>query len=260
MSNSKKRYGLGLIYVSLFFINTFILNHLISFSVNTYISGLPIEDIISILNDNQQTQVINVMYYSLIYKMMFSVYLFEAVVIAIIFRKKLSNKLKQIINNFKSHILKICTYVAVMVVLIIAVYAILLITGTDITVVGDNQGMINIVLLNNPNLFIFMTVIVLAPIIEEFIFRYGLINHLLKNINPYLQIIIGSLIFTFIHIGLGQLLTSPVTAIHLILMYLPMSVIYNYVYIKEKNILYPLGLHMINNVGSIIFVYVISQL
>ncbi|WOO89346.1 type II CAAX endopeptidase family protein [Mollicutes bacterium LVI A0078] len=260
MSKSKTRYGLGLIYVSLFFINSFIITYLITLSVNIYINVLTIEDIISLLIDNQQTQIINVMYYSLIYKMMFAVYLFEAVMIAIIFRKKLSNKVKQFKTNFKSHILKIGSYVTVMIGLIIFVYIILFLTGTDITAVGDNQSMINTVLLNNPNVYILLTVIILAPIIEEFIFRYGLINHLLNKFNPYVQIIIGSLIFTFIHIGLSQLLLSPITALHLILMYLPMSVIYNYVYIREKNIIYPLALHMINNIGSIIFVFVVSQL
>ncbi len=255
-----KRYGLGLIYVSLFFINSFVIGHLISLSVNSFLNGLTVEDIISLLLENEQTKVINVMYLSLVYKMMFSVYLVETIIIIILFRTKLTVKLKQLIVNLKQYLLTIAKYVGVMVSLIIAVYVILFISGVDLLEVGDNQRMINIVLLNNPNIYIFATVILLAPIIEEFIFRYGLINHLLKNINQYLQILIGAIVFTFIHIGIEQLLISPITAIQLILMYLPMSLVYNYIYVKQKNIVYPLTLHIINNIGSIIFVYIVNSI
>lgn len=44
-----------------------------------------------------------------------------------------------------------------------------------------------------------LTIIVLTPIVEEFVFRHAIINDILHFMNPYIAAIISSLVFTLLH-------------------------------------------------------------
>ncbi len=254
----KKHMEIGLIVIGLFYVNKFMITNIIEFAARNHLSNLTQEQLIIALITNKINNKLTISYYTLIYEVMFYVYLIEAILIYFFTYSQVNNRFKSILSNFKLYLKKIGIYVIIMVTLIIGAYLIMYLIGVDLLMVGDNQSMINVVLLNNPNPYVLLTVMITAPIIEEFIFRYGLIGNLLKPLPNILRVLIGALVFSFIHIGLSQLGLELSTIIQLLLMYFPMALIYSFTYIKEKNIVYPLSLHIINNIGSIIFVYVIN--
>ncbi len=254
----KKQIAIGLIAISLFYVNKFMVTNIIEFATRNHLSNLTQEQLIIALITNKINNQLTISYYSLIYEVMFYVYLIEAILIYVFSHSQINKRFKAILSNFKLYIKKVGQYIIIMVTLITGAYLIMYLIGVDLLMVGDNQSMINVVLLNNPNPYVFLTVMLIAPLIEEFIFRYGLTGNLLKPLPNILRVIIGALVFSFIHIGLSQLGFGLSTTIQLLLMYLPMALIYNIAYIREKNIIYPLSLHIINNIGSIIFVYVIN--
>jgi membrane protease YdiL (CAAX protease family) len=88
-----------------------------------------------------------------------------------------------------------------------------------------------------------ISVIILAPILEEFFFRGFAIEYLKKNgFSNWFIIVFTSLIFGLLHLpGIMQ--------IHLFFMGAGLAV----VYLKEKNIVYPIILHMIFNVIVLIW-------
>ncbi len=86
------------------------------------------------------------------------------------------------------------------------------------------------------NLLVFLTVVILAPIIEELLFRGVIFNALRKKINIAASIIITSLLFSLVHLHIGLLIITFITGVFL-----------NYVYYKYGNIGYSIFLHMLIN-------------
>ncbi len=93
-------------------------------------------------------------------------------------------------------------------------------------------------------------VIILAPILEELIFRY-LIYHILRRINKGCAILLTSLTFSVLHIAAeiqnGQLLEM----LYFGLSYMAIAVVLAIVYEKRRNIIFCVILHMVNNVLAI---------
>ncbi len=245
----------GLLICSVYFINSLF----IKLGINTYINYLlnhrSTQQIVDYLLTNSQAINSGVNYYSLVFMTMFWVYMLVIIMIVVVHRNKLIAKCIQVVSSWKQVIIKLIGYAGTLLALSIIIYIInLLLFPAMKDIVGDNQSVIDIVILNNPNIYIFTVVVILSPIIEEYIFRYGLINNLLKYRNKFTQVIVSALIFSFIHIGFEQLGVSPTYFGHLLLLYMPMAVVYSYVYVQERNIVYPLALHILNNIGSIIII------
>lgn len=81
------------------------------------------------------------------------------------------------------------------------------------------------------------TVIVIAPIIEEFIFRGVILNGFLKNgLKPKFGIIISTILFSFFHLNPWQIPTSFCTGILL-----------GWVFFKTRNVLISILIHFTNN-------------
>lgn len=85
---------------------------------------------------------------------------------------------------------------------------------------------------------------IVAPIVEEFVFR-GFILETLKGFNTKLAIIISAFIFGLFHMEYFQLLPAIISGILL-----------GILYVKNKSIWVPVGAHMINNIISLILMYV----
>lgn len=249
----------GLLICSLYFINSIV----IKFSVEKYITyrinTSSKEQITDYLTQNNFIENLNLNYYTLTFIVMFWLYLGLIILIGIGYRRQIVNKFTFVRKNSKAFIVKLFKYLGGLLVLSIIVYGVNIAFFPDYqTTIGENQSVINQVVLNNPNLYVFVVVILFAPIIEEYIFRYGLINQLLKYQKPAIQIGISALIFSLIHLNIEQFLLSPIYFLHLLLLYLPMAVVYGYVYVKEKNIVFPLTIHILNNIGSILFVLIVN--
>ena len=99
------------------------------------------------------------------------------------------------------------------------------------------------------NLFFnFFLIIIVAPIIEEIVFR-GLFYKTLKNFIPFVQAsIISSLIFAIIHENILSL-----TILFLLSLYL------TYIYERTNSILYPILTHSIFNFLNLLLIYIGSN-
>ena len=124
------------------------------------------------------------------------------------------------------------------------------------TMENANQQAIESLMMDSPVVGVLMAVI-LAPIIEELIFRYYVFKGLEKR-NIYLAYAVSSLGFVAIHliasIGtpffLQDLRSIPVYAVG--------GIIFCYAYHKTKNIGVNIGAHMIYNAIATILVFVLS--
>ena len=99
------------------------------------------------------------------------------------------------------------------------------------------------------NLFLnFFLIIIIAPIIEEIVFR-GLFYKTLKNFIPFVQAsIISSLIFAIIHENILSL-----TILFLLSLYL------TWIYERTNSILYPILTHSIFNFLNLLLIYIGSN-
>ncbi|WOO86682.1 CPBP family intramembrane glutamic endopeptidase [Mollicutes bacterium LVI A0039] len=119
--------------------------------------------------------------------------------------------------------------------------------------VGENQEMIDAALTGTPSLGMILAICVGAPIVEEYVFRYGLISKLSFGLNKYIGVVIAALVFSFYHIGFSQMGDLAYFA-HLMLGYLGSALVFGFVYVREDNLAYPIVIHMLGNIQSVIFI------
>lgn len=126
-------------------------------------------------------------------------------------------------------------------------------TAFGITDTSDNQGLIEQVLTSSSFLPMVLSVVILAPIGEEILFRkmiFGVCEETLKW-KPIIPIIISTVLFAFVHVAGGNNLIF-------IFQYLPLAFVLTYsYYISDRNILVPTIIHFLNNTFSVISVYVL---
>lgn len=84
---------------------------------------------------------------------------------------------------------------------------------------------------------------ILAPIMKEFVFRYAIIEIFSKK-GIKISIIISSLMFGLAHF---QLIQSTYAFL--------LGILLGYLYVKEKNLLKPIILHIVINSTSIMYEY-----
>ena len=81
-------------------------------------------------------------------------------------------------------------------------------------------------------LFLILSSVIVGPFIEEIIFRYLLVKNLEKFNNKVFTILIASFVFGIIHTGIFNIIYAFL-----------LGVILNIIYLKNKNLLYPLLTH-----------------
>lgn len=113
-------------------------------------------------------------------------------------------------------------------------------------VISENQEIINDILKVNP-LYIFIAAVIIAPFLEEVIFRLG-VRKVIKN--NYLFIIISGLIFGLLHVfpttvGLTKALIDGIN-------YVTIGLLFSYFYVKHKNIYIIILLHGVNNLFGVL--------
>jgi membrane protease YdiL (CAAX protease family) len=93
--------------------------------------------------------------------------------------------------------------------------------------------------------------IIMAPILEELLFRY-VIYHLLRRFNRELAIMFTSFFFAVLHI-LAEIQNGMFfEAVYFGLSYMVIAVVLAIIYEKRKNIIFCMILHMLNNILSVV--------
>lgn len=119
-------------------------------------------------------------------------------------------------------------------------------TGTS-----ENENIITKVLLSNGAIPMIISVVILAPITEELLFRkifFGFAEKTL-NLKPWIAIVISSLVFAVIHV-------SDAENIKYIFQYLPVAVVMCTIYHYSNNNIYvAILIHMFNNAFAVITTY-----
>ncbi|NGX33424.1 MAG: hypothetical protein K1060chlam4_01491, partial [Candidatus Anoxychlamydiales bacterium] len=104
--------------------------------------------------------------------------------------------------------------------------------------------------MNNPIYFILamITIVILAPILEEFFFRGILQNFFKKFLNRWISIIFTSLVFAFVHYSYAQKLAN-ITIVGSIFIF---SLFLGFIYEKQKSLISPIFLHATFNAINVL--------
>ncbi len=101
----------------------------------------------------------------------------------------------------------------------------------------------------------FFTVVFLAPIVEETLFRGFLQTWLKKHLGPIFSIILTSIFFVVFHFSTSQKIGNIVILSALF----PLAFFLSFIYEKQKTLICPILLHAIFNLSSILSLALISS-
>lgn len=148
---------------------------------------------------------------------------------------------KDINNKIKSFKTKYLKYILISIPLVLINYLLLLITS-KISPLPENETLIRSLIKLNP---LYYTLIfgILSPIGEELTFRYGFDN--IKN--KYIYMILPSLLYAFMHL-------SSMNEILYIIPYFILGLTFAFTYKKTNSLIYPITIHIINNLISILLI------
>ncbi len=119
---------------------------------------------------------------------------------------------------------------------------------------ASNQATLEALFVNTPKAFIFLGTIILAPLLEEIVFRFSLINIFTNNqpSKSYLPYIISALIFTCIH-DTSIFTNFSASSVVNFLTYFNLSLVLVLIYKKSHhNLLLVILIHAFNNFLALI--------
>lgn len=178
----------------------------------------------------------------------FIVYL---VIILILNRKKLVENFSYVKDNFLKFGSRVLVYLVITYAFAMLVGLIdILVFPQYVETAGENQDFIVSALSNGAFFPTALTICFLAPIVEEYVFRYGVMSKILVGFPKVLKVIFSALVFSFIHIGFTQIDGSISMFIHLMLSYIPLALALSIVYARENRIIYPISIHILLNIIS----------
>jgi hypothetical protein len=85
-------------------------------------------------------------------------------------------------------------------------------------------------------IFGFLTIVIAAPILEEFIFRGIILDGLLKQYTPAKSILLSSFLFGIVHLNPWQFISAMV-----------IGCFSGWIYYRTRNLVYSIFIHFINN-------------
>ena len=160
------------------------------------------------------------------------------VIIFIIFIILYHKRLKQ---DFKKLTKKDLLYIITISIILIGLNFVLSNIFEKLNINMTNQNSLNNMFINNKLLMTFY-ITLLAPVIEEIVFRYSIDTACKNNL---LFLILSTVIFAIMH-GIGIVT----------ILYLLIGFGLSYSYLKSnRNIIVPIFIHMLNNIFSIITMY-----
>lgn len=195
-------------------------------------------------------------YLKSMFMVMFALEVASIVLIIAIYKKRVLIKIKEAFKPFLKFVYKIIIYSVILSVsgIIFSIIDTALFPNLA-SQVGDNQEVIELALKKATPTMI-LSICITAPIVEEFVFRYGIIKKLLYGVNKYIAALIAALIFSFVHIGFSQ--ASDISMFtHLMLGYLGQALVFSYVFVREDNLVYSITLHVINNINAVMLIFIL---
>lgn len=90
----------------------------------------------------------------------------------------------------------------------------------------------------------FFTAVILAPVLEELIFRGIVLEGFLKNYSPFKAIIWANVLFGLAHLNPWQFIGAFL-----------MGILISWIYYKTHNLILPIAMHLLNNLISYLFLY-----
>lgn len=155
-----------------------------------------------------------------------------------IYRKSIKDSFKDYINNFKSYIKKYMEYWSL-------AFGLMIISNVVITFIlpnsiANNQEAINSIFKIAP-IYIIISSVLFAPIVEEFIFRFSLRN-IFKSDKVF--IIISGFVFGALHVV--SAFQSWADLAYIITYAIP-GFVFAKALVDSKNIFVPISLHMFHN-------------
>ncbi len=179
----------------------------------------------------------------------FIVYTLTLLVSFLIFKKQIIKDFKEFKKNYKKYISIAFSYwIKGFFIMIVSNYILNIILKTGQSV----NEMENIALIKGNILVHSLTVILIAPFLEELIFRMSF-NKMTKN--KHIFALITGAIFGSIHIITSLSLNNPLNIL-LLIPYSAMGVALGYAYKETDNIFSSLSMHMIHNTLSIIIIII----
>lgn len=120
----------------------------------------------------------------------------------------------------------------------------------DLEDVSDNQELVESYLFGKNGKEMILFAVVVAPAVEEYVFRYAVNGQLLSQFSSQTRIIVGSTIFSLMHVGYKPFQKDLKHAIYLTSEYIGASVVLSNIYEKEGTIMSTIPVHvLINGVG-----------
>jgi membrane protease YdiL (CAAX protease family) len=160
-----------------------------------------------------------------------------ASIIALINNEKLIKNIKDFKKNYKTYLQKYLPYY--ILGLIIMMTSNIIINNLTGTIAGNEQSVQN--LLVKAPLYMFIQAAILAPFMEEMVFRQS-IRNIITNKTTF--IIASGLIFGGLHV-IGNI--STIYDILYIIPYATPGIIFAYILTKTDNIFVPISIHFIHN-------------
>lgn len=250
----RKRYTEGDIYnisfwggiAWMFFIASFV--YLGGFIITMAINHPKLaKDIIAMVTENKQSvgAMASIFLIELTSKIM------AIIVLAYVFRKAMIRDLVDFKNKFWKYIAIIVLAMILSLVLSLGVAKIYEAIGIEGQ--SENQSIIEQALSTAIMPIGFITVVFLAPILEELIFRKALFGVVEKKYNwsKLTAVIISTIVFSAIHV-------MSLDNLKYIFQYIPLSFVISYAYAYTENIYIPISIHFLNNLLS--FIYIIGSL
>lgn len=167
--------------------------------------------------------------------------IYEVMVISvmlIIFNKKITKDFKDILLNHKEYYSKCMKYWLIGLVVMILSNSLLAIMSEG--GIAGNEEALREMFKTSP-IYIYLSSIIYAPIVEELVFRQGIRNIFGRNI---LFIIISGVVFGGLHV-----ITSATTTFDLlyIIPYSSLGIAFAYMLYKTDNIFVSMGFHFMHN-------------
>lgn len=181
----------------------------------------------------------------------FVVYGISALSIVLLNAKVLISDFKKIKVHAKMFFSSIMKYIALIYLFnIILSFVLPYLAGTD--VVSNQQGIENQAL--TYPIFTIVTTVIFAPIVEEMVFRYSLMNiDISSRFKRVLLLIVSSFIFGSIHM-LASIQSGNLNELWFIFQYAAMGLAIGLSYFKTENIWTPIAVHLVNNLIATIVI------
>ncbi len=103
-------------------------------------------------------------------------------------------------------------------------------------------------LAKNSGKYVFIAAVIVAPVVEEFVFRGVILKGFLKRYSPLKSILISSILFGFVHLNPWQFITAMI-----------IGSFSGWLYYKTKSLQLSIHVHMVNNLFATLFSEVLGK-